>query len=509
MNVALYLRYSSANQTEQSIEGQNRVCRAYCEREGHTVVASYIDRATSAYKDTDKRSEFQRMIRDSEKHTFEAVIVYKLDRFARNRYDSATYKAKLTRNGVKVISATENISDSPEGIILESVLEGMAEFYSKELSQKINRGLNESALKGQFCGGRIPLGYKIENKKYVIDPYTSNIVKELFDLYANGSTINEIINTFATKGYRNGQGKPFTKNSFDTMLRNELYTGVYTYKDIRIEDSVPAIIDKETFEIVRKRMAVNKTSRGRGKAIVPYYLQGKMFCGCGQLMVGDSGTSRNGTMYHYYSCAGRKRSHSCTKKSIPKDWIETVVAEQAIQLISSDMIETLADMAVNAAEEEMQKNTLIPELETRVREADSKLSNLIKFIETGVSAPTVLNRIKELESEKADLLKQLDDAKAEVVVLDREQVIWWLERFTKGDIQDADFRRHILDLMVNSVTVSDSPEGNHIRIAFNIEKKTTQTDTGSDSLLMVEYPTQYTNITICPYARTVVVRLTA
>ena len=133
MDVVLYLRYSSDRQNEQSIEGQMRVCKQYCEANGYNITDMYIDRATSAFHDTEKRLEFQRMIKDSDKHLWNAVIVYKLDRFARNRYDSATYKAKLKKNGVRVVSATENISDNPEGVILESVLEGMAEFYSKEL----------------------------------------------------------------------------------------------------------------------------------------------------------------------------------------------------------------------------------------------------------------------------------------------------------------------------------------------------------------------------------------
>lgn len=182
----LYLRYSSNSQTEQSIEGQRRVCLEYCERHGITCVAQYEDRVTSASHDSQRRHSFLKMIQDAERHPWDAVIVYKLDRFARNRYDSATYKAKLKKAGVKLVSATENLSDNPESIILESVLEGMAEFYSAELSQKIHRGLRESALKCNFAGGQIPLGYKIVNKKFVVDDVTAPIVKEAFELYANG-----------------------------------------------------------------------------------------------------------------------------------------------------------------------------------------------------------------------------------------------------------------------------------------------------------------------------------
>mgnify|MGYP000728965630 CR=1 FL=1 len=202
----LYVRFSSHNQTEQSIEGQTRVCRDFCKRHNIRIVEIYADRATSASKDIEKRVQFLKMIKDSEKGLFDAVIVYKLDRFARSRYDSATYKYRLKRNGVQLISATENISNDPEGIILESVLEGMAEFYSAELSQKINRGMRESAYKHNSIGGAVPLGYKIEDKKLVIDPKTAPIVKEAFEKYADGETVAEICRQFNARGYKTSKG---------------------------------------------------------------------------------------------------------------------------------------------------------------------------------------------------------------------------------------------------------------------------------------------------------------
>ena len=151
INAVIYARYSCDNQREESIEGQLRECRAFAERNNYTLIDTYIDRAMSA--ETDNRPEFQKMIKDSAKGQFNAIIVWKLDRFARNRYDSAHYKAMLRKNGVKVVSATEVISEGAEGIILESVLEGYAEYYSAELSEKVIRGMTENALKCQdFCG---------------------------------------------------------------------------------------------------------------------------------------------------------------------------------------------------------------------------------------------------------------------------------------------------------------------------------------------------------------------
>ena len=160
MNGVIYARYSSDNQREESIEDQLRECNDFAKRNDITIIDSYIDRAFSAT--TDKRPEFQKMIKDSAKNMFDVIIVQKLDRFARNRYDSARYKAQLRKNGVKVISANENISEGSEGIILESVLEGMAEYYSTDLSEEVIRGLTENAMKCKFNGSPITFGFNFE-----------------------------------------------------------------------------------------------------------------------------------------------------------------------------------------------------------------------------------------------------------------------------------------------------------------------------------------------------------
>ena len=182
MNVVIYARFSSHSQTEQSIEGQLKVCYEYAESNHYTVVGEYIDRAISGT--TDNRAEFQRMISDSDKHTFDGVLVYQLDRFARNRYDSAINKAKLKKNGVRVLSAKENIADDASGILVEGVLESMAEYYSAELSEKVIRGHTENALKCKYNGGTPTFGYVIDkDMQYQLDPRTAPVVLEIFTRY--------------------------------------------------------------------------------------------------------------------------------------------------------------------------------------------------------------------------------------------------------------------------------------------------------------------------------------
>lgn len=185
MKAVIYARYSSDSQREESIEGQPHECTAFAEKNGITVLRHYIDRAFSAK--TDNRPEFQNMIKDSGEKLFDKVIVWKLDRFARYRYDSARYKSTLKKNGVKVVSATEVISDGAEGIILESVLEGYAQYYSADLSEKVIRGMTDNALKCKYNGGTMPIEYVIDDERHFqIDTLTAPFVLDAFKKYDGG-----------------------------------------------------------------------------------------------------------------------------------------------------------------------------------------------------------------------------------------------------------------------------------------------------------------------------------
>ena len=219
MKAVIYARYSSDNQREESIEGQLRECMEFAEKSGITVIGNYIDRALSAK--TDNRPEFQKMIKDSYRKVFDSVIVWKVDRFARNRYDSAYYKNILKKNGVKVISAKEHIGEGSEGIILEAMLEGYAEYYSVELAEKINRGLTENALKGKLNGGGIPIGYRLTKEKSLeIDEETAPYVLETFTRYADGEKMTAIVKDFNRRGIKSKYGNGMTLNIVHHMLKN-------------------------------------------------------------------------------------------------------------------------------------------------------------------------------------------------------------------------------------------------------------------------------------------------
>lgn len=482
MDVVLYLRYSSDKQNEQSIEGQMRVCKAFCERNNYRIIESYIDRALTASKNTEKRENFLRMIKDSERKGFQAVVVYKLDRFARNRYDSAIYKNKLKKNGVRVLSATENISENPEGVILESVLEGMAEFYSLELAQKVTRGMRETALKCNSCGGVIPLGYKIENKKYVIDPATAPLVKEAFDRYADGENIVDICYSFNQRGARTTKGAKFNKNSFRSMFRNKRYIGIYQYADVEIEDGIPAIIEKEVFESVQRRLKINAHAPSRNKAVNDYLLSQKLFCGhCGAPMTGDCGTSKTGEKHFYYACPNHKRTHTCDKKNVRKELIERWVVEDALKLLTPETIEELADIAVRESEKELEENAVIPAIVAEIKDIEKRTANLFKLAEKVGESDSLAARLKELDNERKDAERRLSEEQTSVVVLEKEHVLWWFSKFATGNIENEHFRRQVIDMLINSVTVWDEPDGWYkITIVYNTTEHLSKTIRCSD-----------------------------
>ena len=359
MKAVIYARYSSDNQTEASIEGQLRECMEFAERTEIDVIGNYIDRALTAK--TDNRPEFQRMIKDSYKHAFDCIIVWKLDRFARNRYDSAHYKSLLKKNGVKVISAKESIGEGSEGILLESVLEGMAEYYSAELAEKVSRGMTENVLKGLCNGGQVTFGYKVNAEHcYEKDELTSPIVEQIFEMYSDGYKIKEIVdylNEHNIRTYRNGK---MTINIVQRMLSNRRYIGEYKFQKTVVPNGIPAIISEELFNRVQEILAKNKRSPARKKAEDEYLLTLKLFCGkCGAHMVGESGTGTS-RVYRYYKCANTKKVHICDKKPVRKEWIEDLAVKAALDILKNDEIKDYLTDRIYALQGE--ENPRIPKL---------------------------------------------------------------------------------------------------------------------------------------------------
>lgn len=457
MNAVIYARYSSHGQTEQSIEGQLRDNYAWAEQHGIAVVGEYIDRALTGTKD--QRPDFLRMIEDAAKRQFEIVIVWKLDRFARNRYDSAIYKARLKKYGVKVVSVKEAIADSPEGIILEGLLESMAEYYSANLSQNIKRGQRESMAKGTWCGGTIPLGYKAVDKKLVIDPKDAELVRYVFSQYSQGVSKKQIVSELERRGIKGKGGKPMTINTFSRVLSNPAYIGQFTYNGQVIPELSERIIDDDTFNKVQQIIKRNAHAPAINKAKVDYLLQGKAFCGyCGAPMGGECGRSKTGNMYHYYTCGNRKRKHACNKKNERKDFIEWYIVEQTMQyILTPARAARVAKAVVNEYKKEF-SDSRIDDLEKALQQIDRELDKLVDaIVETPkIAHKKIYDRMEVLEAQKAEAETDLARLRiAHEIQLTEAEVRAWLKKFCTGDPLDEDFRRRIIDVFINAVYLYD------------------------------------------------------
>jgi DNA invertase Pin-like site-specific DNA recombinase len=396
------------------------------------------------------------MIQDSAKNNFDIVLVWKLDRFARNRLDSATYRAVLKRNGVNVVSIKENISDGPEGIILEALLEGMAEYYSAELSVKIKRGQKENALKCKANGTTAPFGLRINaDKLYEIDPLTAPIVREIFERYADGQTAKEILHNLHERNILAGCTQKFkNKSSIYFLLKNRKYIGEYKYGDTLIPDGIPAIVSHETFERVQERIEKNKHKPAAKKADDEYVLTSKLFCGkCGAMMTGTGGTSQTGKVYHYYKCSANMNKKSCDKKAVNKEWIEQLVVSMAQDyVLQDDVIDRLADKVLDLFNRE---NMAIPYLQKQLADVDKRINNVLKSIEEGISGNSVKKRLADLETMKEEIEISLAKEQIEKPPLEKEQIVFWISRFKGGDVNDPAYRRSIVDIFVNSVFLHD------------------------------------------------------
>lgn len=481
--VVIYARYSSQGQREESIEGQLRECRAFADRQGWTVVGEYIDRALSGK--TDKRDDFQRMIRDSEKGHFRGVLMYTLDRFARNRYDSAMYKARLKKNGVRVFYAKQSIPDGPEGIILESVLEGYAEYYSENLSRNVRRGMMENALQCKTTGG-LCLGYqKAKDGTWEIEPVGAKVVQEIFQLYADGTSATQVVAYCNEKGYETARGRAFTRNSLHTILRNRKYIGVYEYEDVCVEGGVPAIISAELFERVQAQLKHTYSARAKAKATTDYLLSTKVFCGhCGAPMIGESGTSRHGATYHYYKCGCRKRNASaCQKKTEKKEWLEAFVVKHIVEkALTDENIEEISTKAAALYEKECADTRLLVSLEQSLNDTTTRLNNILDLMEQGIATASTKDRLLELEERKQDFEIKIDRERSKKPTLTKERIAHWLLSFRGGDVGDPDYQRKIIDTLLNSVYIydTDGDNGRRFVLTFNLSGNNTATLTLSD-----------------------------
>ncbi len=410
-SAVIYARYSCEKQTEQSIEGQIHECTKFAERNGLTIMNTYIDRATTGTND--KREAFQKMLADSDRsQPWEIVLVYAIDRFGRNSIEIAINKQRLKKNGKILISATQrtstNIDGSQnlDGIILENVMIGLSEYYSAELSQKVRRGLAENRRKGLFTGGFLSYGYKVVNKKIEIDEETAEAVKFMYHSYAAGNDVPSIIDELTERGiyYR---GKPFGRSTVYKILRLSNYIGVSQSGGETVTNKYPPLIPKELYDKVQQLFTIKK---GGSNAAIPFLLKNKLYCGlCGHKMDGESGTSQNGDIKYYYKCVNRKRKcTNCSKSTVRKDDIEKRIIDITHKLLKRpDNISFIADAIAEYHKKKVLDQSMMNILVSEKASLDKSIENIMIAIEQGIITSTTRDRLLDLETQRDELAQKI------------------------------------------------------------------------------------------------------
>jgi len=478
LKAVIYARFSSDNQREESITAQLRACNAYCKQKGYTVIKEYTDEAYTAR--SDDRPDFQNMISDAKVGAFDILICHKIDRFSRDRYDYAYYQRQLKKNRVKVEFVEQNLDGSPESIILESVLVGMAEYYSRNLAKEVIKGLRENAYKCQHTGGQPPLGYDVApDKKYVINEAEAPIIRMIFAMYVQGSTYGDIISALNDKGYRTKRGSLFGKNSLHDILRNKKYIGIYTFGKttggksgprnshktdeniIEIKDGLPAIIDQSTWDLAQERLSGRARQAGGQHAKEVYLLAGLMKCGeCGSSLVGNRymGTHRSlgKKMYSFYRCSRSLNTNvRCLTKQLKKEWVETLVISYVKKKIfSPDCIKAIvSSINEKLKSDKKHHNTELQAIEKEKGVLQKKIDNLLMVVENG----DIDDLIRERLSQNKNRLREINTRIAVIQtesenILDERKVRAVLNAWTAAN--DPDELRAMLTTFVKTIIVN-------------------------------------------------------
>ncbi len=453
---AIYARYSSHSQREESIEQQIAECSAFAQANGIDIVGIYADKAISGR--TDKRNEFQRLMADAEKRKFEVVLAYKSNRIARNMLNALQSETTLKMFGIQTLYVKEDFGNTAAGRFAMRSMMNINQFYSENMAEDIRRGLKDNAEQCKV-NGSLPYGYKRgEDGKYVIDEPKAAIVREIFRRVASGDRYSEIIDSLNERGFTTKRGNPWGKNSFHRMLTNERYIGVYEYSGIRKEDGVPAIIPKEVFYMVQDKLNEGTNEQGlKRKMNAEYLLTGKLFCGeCGSPMVGISGTSRNGELHYYYTCKKNRGKKGCEKHNIRRDFLEQVVVDMTLACINdAELIDWLVRNYIELKKKILEDSD-IPLMEQDLKENKKALSNLLKAVEAGIFNETTAERMKELENE----IKMLERSISLEKVLheesfDGEKFLFYIEKLKEGHPDNVKYRKEIFKTFVRCVRLWD------------------------------------------------------
>ena len=464
----LYGRYSSHNQKDISVEQQFEKGYELAAEYGIRIIDTYADRAVSGR--TDKRRDFQRMMTDAAKGKFRYVIAWKSNRMGRNMLEALINEARLQDLGVRVLYVEEDFDDTAAGRFAARSMMNVNQFYSENMAEDIKRGLYDNAANCMVANGHLPYGYKAdETLHYAIDEPKAAVIREIFTRVSCGEAFVDIMASLNARGIKTSYGRPWGRSSFQRILSNERYRGIYIYGDVRKEGGIPRVVSDELYFKVQEVITTKKNPQGRHRVNGDYLLTGKLFCGhCKSPMTGISGTSRSGNLHYYYVCQKRRTEKTCEKKNLRRDDIELQVAKAIKRrTLDDDTINWIADSVVEYSQHQ-ESASGIGLLEDQLKDTQRSIKNLMAAIEQGIITPTTKARLMELEKEQSDIDRKITMAKADVIPVNRDQLVGWLKKLQAGDVHDKKYQAELFDTFLIAVYVYDNPDGqDYMKVVFN------------------------------------------
>ena len=420
MKAAAYARYSTDKQTDNSIAYQMEAITKYCLDHQIDLCAAYSDEAESGTNTN--REGFRALVEAAERHEFDAVVVYDISRGSRDVVDWFAFRKAMRAAGIQVISTTQQLGDitDPSSFLTELITAGLGQHMVLDTRKKSMAGMMERAKKGLYCGGHAPLGYDIKDGRYIINTMEAEIVRLIFRSYADGESYRQILEKL--QGKTGKFGRPFGKNSFNSILQNERYIGIYKWneRNIRIMRKwaggkktenpviiggiIPPIIDEDTWERVQKRMKDTKKNASNN-AKREYLLSGLIECAsCGATYVGHCNVAKrkDGSLREnrYYECGNKYRTHTCKSANINADELELFVMTQIkAAILDWDFDEIARDYA-------NQINSAAPDCEAEKRElveVEKQISNGVKAVMSGMTFPELQKEIDRQRDRKIEL----------------------------------------------------------------------------------------------------------
>ncbi|MFH1504947.1 MAG: recombinase family protein [Candidatus Omnitrophota bacterium] len=493
MRVALYARVSSDQQAEKnnSIPSQLRLLHEYADKHNMFISKEYVDEGESAL--SVNRPAFLDMISETKKKLppFQAILVWKLSRFARNRQDSIVYKAMLKKRGIEVISISEPIDNTPQGQLMEGMIEVIDEFYSAVLAQETLRGMAENARKGYRNGGYSVYGYKNnriydERKnpktKYEINEPETKVVKLIFELYVKGNGLKNIVIHLNKNGYKARSGNAWNKNTLANILRNETYIGwtVFNKRDkktfgkqfkpksewIIIKNTHEPIISEDLFNKVQKLIEQRQPKNQPAQVTASQYLlSGLIRCGKCKGAYGVTGYGRN-KKYAYYNCLtySKKGKDICAGHRVRADELDEEITVRVKKLIFSEenMKKLVNDINMATKSLRIDYGKKIIELKRKASDLQLRLLRQYEVIESGIiDLSLVAPRLKELKIQRDSLQEEISyyeslNSQNQPVYITRAMIDKYrkeMEQIFMGD--NVQEKREFLKKFIEKIIVKD------------------------------------------------------